>query len=46
MDIIVVSIIWFIALVSLKMYKDKIIHMQKEKMRIMEDIWPKGRKKN
>ena len=46
MDIIVVSIIWFIALVSLKMYKDKIIYLQKEKMRIMEDIWTKGQKKN
>ena len=46
MDIIVVSIIWFIALLSLKMYKDKIIYLQKEKMRIMEDIWTKGQKKN
>ncbi len=46
MDVIVVSIIWFIALLSLKMYKDKIIYMQKEKMRLMEDIWTKEQNKN
>jgi len=46
MDVIVVSIIWFIALLSLKMYKDKIIFMYKERIRNMEETWtkePKGK---
>jgi|TARA_R100000005_G_C4868815_1_gene126375 hypothetical protein len=44
-EIIITSIIWLVALLSLKMYKDKIIYMHKEKMRMMEEAWIKEQKK-
>ena len=41
MDIITTSIIWLIALLCHKYYKDSIIKRYRERLRILEDTWTK-----
>jgi len=40
-----VSIIWLIALLCLKYYKDKVIYLQKERIETLEAKWTRGQKK-
>ena len=44
MDIII-GIAWIFSLLCLKMYKDKIINMHKERIRLMEAKWIRGQNK-
>tara|TARA_R110000824_G_scaffold263142_1_gene451779 strand:+ start:3659 stop:3868 length:210 start_codon:yes stop_codon:yes gene_type:complete len=42
---VIINIIWLIALLSLKYFKDVTISRLKYKIRTMEEIWTIGRKK-
>ncbi len=45
MNIIWTSLIWFLALLCLKYFKDKIIFLQKERIAMLEAKWIKEQNK-
>ena len=45
MNIIWTSLIWFLALLCLKYFKDKIIFLQKERIAMLEAKWIKEQKR-
>ncbi len=39
MDILTINIIWLLALLFHKFYKDGIINRQRQKIRMLEEVW-------
>jgi len=39
MDILIINIIWLVALLCHKIYKDGIIKKKKERIRMLEEVW-------
>ena len=45
MDILTINIIWLLALLFHKTYKDGIIKRQKERIRVLEEAWTRKKHK-